>query len=225
MRPILALVAVDTEAQALARHLGLSAASGPVPRWNGGALHVACVGLRAVRLSRVEAPAGALVVSAGVCGALAPQLGAGALVVPDVVLGADGARHATADVTGLARRGALATVRTVVEDGAAKARLWMETGALAVDMESATILVWAAARGLPAAVVRGVADTAARGVPADLAAVVTDDGRVRPMRAVTAALARPGAVADALALRRGTAAALKSVAAALARLAHAPAGR
>lgn len=223
MRAVLVLVAIDTEARALARHLGLPSAS--APRAGSGPLQMACVGLRACRLSAVEAPPGTLVVSAGVCGALAPQLAAGALVVPETVLAAGATRYATVEVSGLTRRGALVSVADVLEDGAAKARLWLETGALAVDMESATILAWAAARGLPATVVRGVADTAARGVPADLAGVVADDGRVRPMRAVTAALARPGAVADALALRRGTVVALKSVAAALARLAHAPAGR
>lgn len=225
MRPVLALLALETEARALARHLELSAVPGTLPRWSGGMLHLACVGLRASRLSAAAAPGGALVVSAGVCGALAPQLEAGALVVPEVVLGPDGTRHATAEVPGLLRRGALATVDDVVGDGRAKTRLWLDTGALAVDMESAAVLAWAAARGLPAAVVRGVADTAARGVPADLAAVVAADGRLRPMRAVTAALARPGAVADALALRRGTAAALRTVAAALGRLVRGPGER
>jgi adenosylhomocysteine nucleosidase len=218
VRPILVLAAVETEARSLARRLGLASASGSAPCWGGGTLQVACVGLRAARLSLVEPSAASLVVSAGVCGALAPHLEAGALVVPETVLAADGARQATAAVRGLPRRGALLSVADVVPDGAAKARLWLDTGALAVDMESAVILAWAAARGLPATVVRGVADTAARGVPVDLAGVVADDGRVRPLRAVTAALARPGAVADALALRRGTAAALTTVAAALARV-------
>jgi hypothetical protein len=82
-------------------------------------------------------------------------------------------------------------------------------------MESAPILDWAAARGLPALVVRGVSDPAAWGVPADLARVVQDDGRVRPMRAVTAMLARPRALADAVALRNATTAALQTVAATL----------
>jgi len=44
---------------------------------------------------------------------------------------------------------------------------------------------------------------------------------VRAGRALRAALARPSALADAMSLGRGTAAALKSVAAALARIARA----
>ncbi len=84
-------------------------------------------------------------------------------------------------------------------------------------MESAVILAWAASQGLAAAVVRGVSDTASHGVPADLAAAVGDDGRVRTVSAVRAALSRRGALRDALALRRGTHAALAAVAAELAR--------
>ena len=121
-------------------------------------------------------------------------------------------------MAGPRRRGTLLTTDHVLEDAAAKSRAWLESGALAVDMESAAILDWAAARGLPAMVVRGVSDPAGRGVPADLARVVQDDGRVRPMRAVTAMLARPRALADAVALRAGTTAALKTVATTLATL-------
>jgi len=108
----------------------------------------------------------------------------------------------------------------VVESAAAKSRLWMETAALAVDMESAVIVAWARSRGLRAAVVRGVSDTATDAVPADLAGLVDVGGRVSAGRAVRAALARPAALADAMNLGRGTAAALKSVAAALARVAR-----
>ena len=96
----------------------------------------------------------------------------------------------------------------------------MESGALAVDMESAAILAWARERGTPAAVVRAVADDAERGIPAALAAAVRDDGRVRPLRAVSAALSRATALGDLLELRAGTAAALKTAAAALATMAR-----
>jgi adenosylhomocysteine nucleosidase len=134
------------------------------------------------------------------------------------VLGPDGRRHATAALTGLSRRGTLLTTEHVLEDGAAKSRLWLGTGAIAVDMESAGILAWAAERGVRAVVIRGVSDSAGRGVPADLARVVGEDGRVHRMRAVSAVLARPRALADAMALRSATAAALKTVATMLGKL-------
>ena len=221
MRRLLVLTAVDVEARGLARHLGLAPIPGDFPRFGGGPVEIAVVGLAAAHLDArlTAAPAaGTLVVSAGACGALAPELPVGALVVPEAVLAADGRRLPTAPLGGLARQGTLASVDHVLEDAAAKSRLWLETGALAVDMESAAILDWAARRGLPGAVVRGVSDPAGRGVPSDLARVVRDDGSVRPLRAVSAMLARPRALADAMALRAGTAAALKTVAATLGRL-------
>ena len=220
MRRLLVLAAIDVEARGLARHLGLAPIPGDLPRFGGGPLEIAAVGLAAGQLhARVSPPAaGTLVVSAGACGALAPELAVGALVVPEAVIAPDGRRLPTAALAGLARNGTLASVDRVLEDAAAKSRLWLETGALAVDMESATILDWAAGHGAAAAVVRAVSDPAGRGVPADLARVVQDDGRVRPLRAVSAVLARPRALADAMALRAGAAAALKTVAATIGKL-------
>jgi adenosylhomocysteine nucleosidase len=221
---LLVLTALDVEARGLARHLGLDPAAGRAgSHFAGGSFEILAVGVGACQLetraSAVVAPT--LVVSAGVCGALAPELAVGALIVPEAVLGPDGQRRATAGVGGVRRHGTLLTADRVLGDAAAKSRCWLETGALAVDMESAAILDWAAGRGWPGLVVRGVSDPAARGVPADLARVVQDDGSVRPMRAVTAMLARPRALADAIALRAATTAALKTVAATLGTLSRA----
>ena len=221
MTRVLVLTAIDVEARVLARHLGLPAVPGATfPHFSAGALELAAVGLRGARLSARAAAwrVPEVVISAGVCGALDPALSVGALVVPTIVLGPDGARWPAAAVPRLTASGALLTVGDVVESAAQKARLWMETGALAVDMESAAILAWARERGVAGAVVRAVSDDAERGIPASLAAAVGEDGRVRPLRAVAAALARSTALGDLLELRAGTDAALKSVAAALAML-------
>ncbi len=220
MRPVLVLTAIDLEARGLARHLALPRVpASDFPHFAAGALEIACVGLRAghiARAARCRPPS--LVVSAGTCGALAPSLAAGDLVVPETVLGPGGARYATAPLPGNPAAGTLITVADVLHSGAQKTRLWMESGALAVDMESAVILAWAQARGVMGGVVRAVSDTSERGVPADLAAVVADDGRVRTLRAVSAVLARPRAAADAMALRTTTNAALKVIAQALGRI-------
>jgi adenosylhomocysteine nucleosidase len=220
---VLVLTAIDVEARGLARHLGLAPVPGATfPHFAGGMLEIATVGLRGARLAERAAACRApeLVVSAGACGALDPALSVGALVVPAVVLGPNGARWLTATLPRLAPSGALLTVGHVIESSAQKARLWMETGARAVDMESAAIMAWARERGVPGAVVRAVSDDAGRGVPAALAGAVGEDGRVRPLRAIGAALARPTALGDLLELRAGTEAALKSVAGALAALAR-----
>jgi len=220
---VLVLTAIEVEARALARHLGLARVErAGWPHYRSGALEVACVGPRATQLvERVAQCAEPTVaVSAGACGALAPALAVGELIVPEVVVDTEGRRYLTTPVGGLLRAGTLLTVNEVVETTATKARLWMETGAIAVDMESAPIMAWAQPRGVAAAVLRGVSDTATEAVPADLVALVDVGGRVDPRRALRAALARPSALADALNLGRGTAAALKSVAAAVARLAR-----
>jgi hypothetical protein len=220
---VLVLTAVDVEARGLARHLGLERlAPSAWPHFGGGALEIACVGLRASQLSAraSEVRAFDVVISAGACGALAPGLAAGELVVPAVVVDTSGRRWQTTPLRRVAAAGTLLTVADVVETSAQKSRLWLETGAHAVDMESAHVLAWAAERGVPGAVIRGVSDGPGRGVPAALAASVGDDGRVRPLRAVTAALTRGASFADLVELRAGTDAALKSVAGALATLAR-----
>lgn len=221
MRRVLVLTALEVEARALARRLGLARRlEGPGVRFGDGALEVAVVGLRGSALAERPAPSPhvSLVVSAGTCGALAPTLRTGDLVIPEVVVGPDGRRHATDPAGSLRRSGTLLTVAEVVDRVETKARLWVETGALAVDMESAAVVGWARDLGLPVAVVRAVSDRADEAVPADLARLVAPGGRLRPGAAVRAALARPRALADALALGRGAAAALRSVASALAAL-------
>jgi len=82
------------------------------------------------------------------------------------------------------------------------------------------VMAWARERGVPAAVVRAVSDDAESSIPTALAGAVGEDGRVRQLRAVTAALTRQTSVNALLGLRAGTEAALKSVAAALATLAR-----
>jgi adenosylhomocysteine nucleosidase len=227
VKHLLVLTAVEPEARALARHLGLVAVSGSIfPHYRAGGIEVAAVGLRAALLAeRMRGcPPPSLVISAGVCGALAPVLTQGDLVIPEAVLDTRGTRWVTADIAGLTRRGTLFSTEAIAGDAATKSRLWLDTGALAVDMESAAILAWAGALGVPAAVVRGVSDTATEAVPSDLVALIGQDGRIRPLLVVHAALARPSAVADAFVLGRALQAALASVAAALGRLAHAPSG-
>lgn len=223
MTRVLVVTAVDLEARGLARHLGLTRVPrSEWPHYRGGALDLVCVGTRAAYLDARGAgvESASLVISAGVCGALSPDLIEGDLVVPEAVVRAT-RRHATVALPELRRAGTLLTVDEIVATPEQKARLWVETGALACDMESAPILEWAGARGVRAAVVRGVSDRASRGVSADLAAVVEPDGRVRTTRAVRVVLSRPRAIPEAMMLMSGTNAALKAVAAALGRIARA----
>lgn len=224
MTHVLVLTAVDIEARGLARHLSLDSVPGAAwPHYRSGAIEVACVGLRAAYLVARAADwrQPTLVLAAGACGALAPSLAVGDLVVPDTVRTESGATYATAAAAPLPRAGAILTVSEVVATAADKSRLWLASSAVAVDMESAPILEWARAQGLRAAVVRGVSDAASTGVAPALAALVGPDGHVRRAGALRLALTEPARLVDAVALGRGTAAAIRTVAAAVARVARA----
>ncbi len=161
-----------------------------------------------------------LVISAGTCGALAPELRIGDLILPESVLGPAGERlnvtpsvhRAALRVAGDVRTGLLLTSPEVVATPEAKAERWHATGAFAVDMESASILAWAARQGCPSLVVRAVSDTARQPLPAELVGLVTPEGKLRTGRALTLALTRPRIISHALVLRRSTGQALKSVA-------------
>jgi len=223
---ILILTAVELEARALARQLELPALpSLPFPAFGRGTLRLAPVGLRAGLLAErwpilrlgLDQP---LVISAGVCGALAPDLRPGALVLPESVLGPSAERlnvtptaYARAlALGGAARGGTLQTSREVVATAEAKAALFARTGAVAVDMESSLILTHAAGAGCPALVVRAVADAAGETLPPELMGLVTEAGRLRAVRALALTVTRPRVLPRALALRHATRRALAEVA-------------
>ena len=111
----------------------------------------------------------------------------------------------------------MATASRAVATPDAKAALRAATGAVAVDMESATILEAAAARGFPSLVVRAVSDDARETLPEELMRLMGPDGRIRWGGVL--ALAHPRVLRRALQLRRSSRRALESVAGSLARLA------
>ena len=229
---ILVLTAVELETRALARALSLPLLSSvPFLAFGRGTLRIAPVGLRACLLrdrwpALVHASDRPLVISAGVCGALDPELKVGDIVLSDSVISETGTRFATtasagqraAAATGLsAHTGAMVSSSQVVATPEAKAALRAATGGVAVDMESAVILEAAAAHGCASMILRGVSDDARETLPEELMSLMGADGRLRGGGVL--ALARPGVLAGALRLRRGTRQALQSVAGSLARLA------
>ncbi|HKC09279.1 MAG TPA: hypothetical protein VKJ67_20585 [Methylomirabilota bacterium] len=233
MSGILILTAVELEARALARRLELPPITVlPFPAYGRGLLRVAPVGLRAgllaTRWPRLLAGFNyPLVVSGGVCGALALDLSAGDLVLPESVLGPSGERlnvtptrhRQVTELAGPARGGTLVTSSEVVATAEAKAALFASTGAMAVDMESSVILAHAGSAGCPTLVVRGVSDAAGESVPRELIDLMTPAGRLRPMRALALTVTNPRLVPRAMALSQATRRALAAVARVLAALA------
>jgi len=119
------------------------------------------------------------IVRVGTCGALADGLLLGSLLVADGVLAEDGTSRALGASGTLQPDPVLyAALRAAASDAGtglvvssdlfydpdpARARAWAAAGALAVEMEAATLLAVAARRGVTAAVVLAVSDTVENG--------------------------------------------------------------
>jgi hopanoid-associated phosphorylase len=163
--------------------------------------HRIVIGVDPVRLA--EAAEGACaVLSFGIAGGLDPALACGDLVVATRVCGGRGVfladpawAVALAQATG-ARLGPLAGAADVVAHPAAKRALAAATNALAVDMESEAAAALAAARDLPFAAVRAIADTAADRVPQAALVGFRSDGRTTPGRVALALLRRPAELTE-----------------------------
>jgi DeoD family purine-nucleoside phosphorylase len=111
-------------------------------------------------------------VRVGTCGALDGSLGLGDVIAADEVLATDGTSRALgasariapdAGLTaGLAARagraGLVVSTDLFYERDASRARAWVEAGAVAVEMEAATVLAVAARRAIRAACVLAVSD-------------------------------------------------------------------
>ena len=139
--------------------------------------------------------------SLGMAGGLDPALKAGAVVIADRIVTADGRsfftsvpwRKALVEVGGTVSVAPIAGSDRVVSTVEAKQNLRRRTGAAVVDMESAGVAEVAAASGLPFLALRAVADTARRSVPAWALRGVGADGALRPMALAAGLLARPWA--------------------------------
>jgi adenosylhomocysteine nucleosidase len=148
-----------------------------------------------------------LVISAGVAGALSPGLAIGDVVVADrlVTVRADSAAPerviavaperveelgAILLEAGLAvSTGAMLTTNHILATGAAKRQAREQSGAIAVDMESASIAAEAASEGLPMVCLRTVMDVADEDLAA--AGFATSEGHVDALTAMRTIATRP----------------------------------
>ncbi len=148
----------------------------------------------------VDAGVSALM-SFGMAGGLDPQLEPGNVVIPRELLSSDGARYAASQawreqVAAAIRplcavtEGNLLTSSHAIETPADKAAAFRDTGAEAVDMESAAVAEIAAKHNLPFIAVRAIVDTAADALPrAVVAASIA--GRVRIARLIGGLILAP----------------------------------
>jgi adenosylhomocysteine nucleosidase len=161
----------------------------------------------------------ALAVSAGFSGALLPAAAVGDVIVATSVVSGrfdgtwvqtggpmacddivrDAAQTAAVEIGSSVRSGPVVSLSTVVCRAVDKQRLSRQTGAIAVDMESAAIAEVARTHGVPFAVVRTVSDVADEDLPLDFNVFLKPWGWARGIGAV---ILTPSSLAGLNRLRR-----------------------
>jgi DeoD family purine-nucleoside phosphorylase len=148
------------------------------PAHDGAPLTIQSTGMggpsAAIVLEELIALGARRIVRVGTCGALAPQLALGELIVPDGVLPGDGTSRALGAAGVLepdpalcdalapgATRGLVVSSDLFYDPAPDRAAGWAAAGALAVEMEAATLLAVAARHGVAAACVLAVSDVVA----------------------------------------------------------------
>lgn len=179
----------------------------------------------AAGLESAMAPSCGGIISFGIAGGLDPALSPGTLVVATTVIGPAGAfatdeswSHSLARALPNAVAAPLLGLDVAAADPAAKARLFDETGAAAVDMESHIAGDVAARHGLPFAALRVVADPAGGRVPASAIAGLRPDGSTDVTGVLKSLLGKPGDLAALIRVARDTAVARTALRAAARRV-------
>jgi hopanoid-associated phosphorylase len=160
-------------------------------------------------------------VSFGVAGGLAPHLRPGHVILSAEVIGDDGRWRPNErfhrEVVMLARRigaveGPVLGSRDILATEEDKARAWQETGALAVDLESAIVARVAEAAGIPFLVLRTIADPARRELPPAALIPLAGNGTPSFGRVMAEVVRRPGQISALFGLARETRQALAALA-------------
>jgi adenosylhomocysteine nucleosidase len=194
------VIVVGLQAEArLARRLGL-----PVAVGGGGAAGAASAVAHAV------AAGASGLVSFGFAGGLDPAAFPGLLLVPVSVL-CDGDWH-RADPGLMRWLGDATPYRLLAADAPApravdKRRLWQQTGATALDLESGAVVRAATAHRLPFAVMCAVCDPAERDLPPAALTALDARGAIGLARVAASVLARPTQIPALLRLATDAAAA------------------
>jgi adenosylhomocysteine nucleosidase len=174
----------------------------------------------AAALALIDAGVSALM-TFGMAGGLDPALRPGNVVIPRELLASDGSRYAAcqawreqvaAAVSALCAvtEGNLLTSERAIETPAAKAAAFRDSGAAAVDMESAAVAEIAAKHNLPFIAVRVIVDTAADGLPRAVVAA-SRAGRVQFVRLIGGLVMAPSELASLIRLAQRYRIAMRSL--------------
>lgn len=147
-------------------------------------------------------------ISFGFCGGLNPALRPGTVLIPQSVT--DGVENFSCDprlieMLGGANCQTLIASQQIAETAAEKRELFARAMADAVDLESGAVARAAAARKLPFAVLRAVADPAQRDLPPASLIALNGVGRIRISSVLASVLKQPGQIPALLAIARDAA--------------------
>jgi hopanoid-associated phosphorylase len=163
------------------------------------------------------------IVSFGIAGALASSLRSGALVIPDAVVTEDGSSmpvdmdwqgrliDAANDKNIAVTLGGILGADAVIATAAEKYAWFRSTAAIAVDLESLHVAIAAERARLPFVIVRTIADSAHRNLPAAALLPLKGNGKPR-LGAVLGSLAKaPGQLPALIAVARETGTAMSAL--------------
>src|SRR5438045_9608015 len=160
-------------------------------------------------------------VSFGVAGGLSPHLKPGHVILAAEVIGDDHHwrpnERFQQQIRGLGGRigaleGAVLGSRAILATEDDKMRAWRETGAVAVDLESAIVARAAAAAGIPFLVLRTIADPSTRDLPPAALIPLAENGTPAFIRVAAEVVRRPQQIASLFRLAREARQALTALA-------------
>ncbi|ADJ28133.1 purine phosphorylase [Nitrosococcus watsonii] len=152
-------------------------------------------------------------ISWGVAGGLAPHLKPGVLLLPEQVRLLNGEQYGTdpcwlqsllerLEGTLLLSSAPLQHTEAILSSPEEKARLYRQTGCVAVDMESAAVGKAAASAGVPFLVIRAIADPAQTALPPSALKALDSKGQLQLFPLLANLLKRPWEMLDLWQLAR-----------------------
>jgi adenosylhomocysteine nucleosidase len=192
-RKPLILFALQFEAKMLLRRLRSGGVAGEPGAGGLGrpfASHI--IGPRAAHLPDVP-PDTSMIILAGLAGALDARLATGEVLIDE---------GSTAEIESSLPRRLIHTADELIAAPQQKHLTGTQTGAAAVDMESAIVRAWALRQNVPFLGIRAIADTAGESLDPALAELVDAGGRSRPGAAIGLLLRRPAMFSRLLHIRR-----------------------
>jgi adenosylhomocysteine nucleosidase len=175
---------------------------------------------RTVRIVEEAASAAECLVSFGIAGALKPGLRAGDIVVSTEVvdedrnwLSSDNLRPRISELVAEigAVEGPVLGTQLPLATRRGKRQAWKDTGAIAVDMESAIVARAAAALGIPFVVLRAIADPAVRELPPAALVPLGEDGKPAFASVLASVVRRPQQLPTLLSVAREARQALQAL--------------